>query len=304
MNEAGYREWERELWRSVGLSPSEQRVRLAATGTTVRVQSVGDGDPVLFLHGVPNSGSTWAGLLPHLPGFRALLVDRPGTGLSDDYVVGPGELLSFADRIIGDLLDALEIESAHVVASSFGGFLSLRSGATSGKRFRRMVQMACPAFAPGMQTPKFMQGMRFAFVRWLVPKLPPTQKANDDIMRQIGHGASLDAQKLPAVFSRWYMGLQRHTNTMKNDLAMIGGALKGKAFDPAFTLSPSTLSAVQVPTHFLWGEDDTFGAADVARAVVGAMPRASLEMLPRCGHLPWLDEPASIGAKTAAFLRG
>ena len=38
MNEARYREAERRLWASVGVTPTEQQVRLGRTGLTVRVQ--------------------------------------------------------------------------------------------------------------------------------------------------------------------------------------------------------------------------------------------------------------------------
>ena len=126
MDEARYRASELKVWQTVGLSPTEQRVRLPCTGTSIRVQTVGDGEPVLFLHGGPNTGTTWAMLVPHMKGFRAHLVDRPGTGLSDDYVMR-GDLASVADRFVGEMLDGLGLERAHVVASSFGGYLALRS---------------------------------------------------------------------------------------------------------------------------------------------------------------------------------
>lgn len=306
MNEAKYREAERSVWSSLGLSPTEHRVRIPSTGTSVRVQSVGEGEPVLYLHGGPNAGTTWAMMLPEMTGFRSLLVDRPGTGLSDDFVLGRGnELLPVADRFVGEVLDGLGIERAHVVASSFGGFLALRSAAAHPERFRRMVQMACPAMAMGSTTPPFMLALRSPFVRWIAPKLPPSRKRNDDILRQIGHGKSIDEGRIPEGFNDWYVALQRHTNTMKNDMAMIGAALSDGegAFDPAYTLDREVLGRVCVPTLFLWGEDDGFGRADVARATADAIPGALLELLPDSGHLPWLDDPHAIGARTAAFLR-
>ncbi len=301
MNEAMYRSAEKSAWVAARCTPTEQRLRLACTGTMVRVQTVGEGEPVLFIHGGPNTGTTWAPLVEHLEGFRCHIVDRPGTGLSDDFVMS-GDMLSVADRFVADTLDALKLERAHIVASSFGGFLALRSTASTPDRVKRMVQMACPAMAPGMLTPKFMRAMRFRFVRWIVPKLPPTKKQNLDILRQIGHGASIDAGRLSPVFMNWYLDMLRYTNTMKNDLAMIGGALKGAEFDPALTLDSALLGKVTPPTLFLWGEDDGFGGESVAREVVKSMPAATLEMIPRSGHLPWLDEPALIAQKTAAFL--
>ena len=97
MNEAKYREAEERLWDSAGRKPIEHFVELPRNGVRVRVQEVGEGPPALFLHGGPNSGSTWAPLLEHLEGFRCLLLDRPGTGLSD-----PIKLRKDAYFVLGD----------------------------------------------------------------------------------------------------------------------------------------------------------------------------------------------------------
>lgn len=302
MDVAKYRAAERALWDSVQLAPDEVRVRLACTGTEVRVQSIGEGPPVVFIHGSPNAGATWAPMLPSVSGFRCHVVDRPGTGLSDDHVM-QGDLLGTADRFVGDLLDGLGLDRAHVVASSFGGFLALRSAAADPDRFDRMVQMGLPAMVPGMQIPKFMRPMRHAFVRWLIPKLPPSPRNNAKILRELGHGASLDDGRFTEEFDAWYLALQGSTHTMRNDLQMIGGALRRNGFDPALVLTPSVLSRVQAPTLFLWGEQDGFGGADIARHTVNAVPGARLELLEGSGHLPWLDDPVGLGAATAAFLR-
>ena len=48
----------------------------------LRVQELGDGPPILFIHGANTSGTSWATLAAKLPSFRCLLLDRPGTGLS------------------------------------------------------------------------------------------------------------------------------------------------------------------------------------------------------------------------------
>lgn len=118
MDVAAYRQAEERLWGSVDLRPVEHEVELARLGVRVRVQEVGAGEPVLYLHGGPNAGSTWAPLVAGTPGFRSLLVDRPGTGLSAPQPVGPEEVGGFADVFVADLLDGLRLERAHVVASS------------------------------------------------------------------------------------------------------------------------------------------------------------------------------------------
>jgi 2-hydroxy-6-oxonona-2,4-dienedioate hydrolase len=302
MDELHYRAAERALWGSVGCTPVEHRVHLPANDVTVRVQEVGEGPTVLFLHGGPNSGSTWAPLVGHLDGLRCLLVDRPGTGLSDPL---PQPLTadragSFADGFVADVLDALAIDRAHLVASSFGGYLALRSAAVHPDRVDRMVQMACPAFAPGMRTPPFMRVISLRAGRWLLGALPPSERAGRSTMRQIGHGASLDAGRIPQPFLDWYLALQRHTDTMEHELAMIASAVRWRGFDERLTLRTTDLAAVAAPTSFLWGADDTFGGAEVAEPLVAAMPDATLELVPDSGHLPWLDDPV----RAAAFVSG
>ena len=302
MNEAAFRQAEENLWRSEGCQPREVFVDLAGTGTQVRVQVVGEGSPVLFLHGGPNSGSTWAPVVGRLEGLRCYLLDRPGTGLSEDYVVYKDEIVEYASRLVPDVLDALGIDKAHVVASSFGGYCALWSAAKASERFDRMVQMACPALLPNQRIPSFMKTIMLPGMRKLIAALPPNQKAQDSILRQIGHGASLNAGKLSSVHGAWYSALSSHTRTMRNEFDMIHSLRAKGGFDHTVALSADTLAEVETPTHFIWGEDDTFGGRDTAEWITGAMPKASFEMMKDSGHLPWLDDASHVAKATADFL--
>jgi pimeloyl-ACP methyl ester carboxylesterase len=300
MNEAKYRASEQRLWAHCGgLTPREHRVRLPFTGTEVRVQEVGEGAPVLFLHGGPNAGSTWAPLVAHLSGLRCLLVDRPGTGLSDPFAVTPDNLPAVSTALVSEVLDGLGIERAHVVASSFGGHIALRAAGAAPERFDRMVQMAAPAASPSDRLPPFMKWVSKGWVRAILGVLPPSERASRSIFRQIGHGYALDNGLVDPVFFGWYMDMQRYTDTMRHDGNMIGRIIP--AVDRV-RLTSELLGKVRVPTLFLWGEDDGFGGEETARAVTGPMPDVELVMLPHAGHLPWLDDPSGIAARVQAFL--
>lgn len=304
MNEPAYRDAERKLWQSVDVQPDEKTIRLATTGTDVRLQIIGDGDPLLFIHGGPNSGSTWAPIVKSFPGYTCILVDRPGTGLSEALpeVPDPPRFLEIADGFVADVLDGIEIEQADLVASSLGGFIALRSAAVAPDRIGRMVQMACPAMAPDMKLPPFMRMTSLTWFRRLTGLFPPNARINESILRQIGHGKSLDAGTLSPGFLEWYLDLGRHTDTLENDGNLIGNLLSFGGPDDSLTLDDALLSSVVAPTLFLWGEDDGFGGEDVAHRTVGPMPDATLEMIPSSGHLPWLDFPEQIGERSREFL--
>jgi pimeloyl-ACP methyl ester carboxylesterase len=164
--------------------------------------------------------------------------------------------------------------------------------------------MACPAFAAGMGVPPFMRVISLRAGRWLLGALPPSEGAARSILRQIGHGASLDAGRIPPSFLGWYLALQRHTDTMAYEVAMIASVVRWRGFDERLTLRAEHLAAVTAPTTFLWGADDTFGGAEVARELVAAMPDATLELVPDSGHLPWLDDPARAAASVTRHLVG
>lgn len=300
MREMKYRVAEQRLWEFFGCAPTEQMVSLPGTGTKVRVQETGQGDPVLFIHGGPNAGSTWAPLAARMEGFRCLLVDRPGTGLSEPYPVTAQNLSTFGAGFIGAVLDGLEIDQAHVVASSFGGHLALRSAAAHPGRILRMVQMAAPAAVPGQVFPPFLKSLRSPVARSVMSTLPPIGRINRNIMRQIGHGASLDAGRIPDVFFDWYLALGRYTDTMRHDGHMIGAEILPNI--DLVTLSPELLGSVPTPTLFLWGADDGYGGEDNARIVTSMLPDADLVMMPEAGHLPWLDDPQFSAARTLQFL--
>lgn len=295
-----YRDAEAAFWATIGRQPNaEHHVRLPTTGTTVRVQEVGEGPPVVLLHGAPNSGSTWLPLVEHLAGLRCLLVDRPGTGLSAPYTITASNLPRIGARFVPEILDGLGIDRAHVVGSSFGGHLALRSAAAHPGRFVRMVQMSAPALVPGDQIPPFIRLMARPTIRRIMHALPPNERGARAMLRQIGHGASLETGRIPQAFFDWYLALQRHTDTMRNDGEIIGNAIPQWN---AIRLTDELLAGIAVPTLCWWGADDSFGGEDVASHLVEVMPDAQLTMVPDVGHLPWLDDPAGAAAATAAFL--
>jgi pimeloyl-ACP methyl ester carboxylesterase len=90
---------------------------------------------------------------------------------------------------------------------------------------------------------------------------------------------------------------------MRNEGDTIGRLGSPRRFDPSLTLTAIQLRAVGTPTLLLWGEDDGFGGSATARGVAELLPNAELELLPRSGHLPWIDDPVNVAHRIAAFLR-
>jgi pimeloyl-ACP methyl ester carboxylesterase len=302
--ETRYRQAERRLWQSIGATPTEQRLTLGRLGVTVRVQELGAGAPILFVHGANTSGLSWAALAARIPGFRSILLDRPGTGLSDPLPrpLDSASVPAFGEALLIDVLDALALPSAHIVATSFGGYVALRTAAAHPARVARMVQFSWPVGAPNPHVPFSMRLSGLPGVARIMAAIPPSTGNVRRIFRQMGHGPSLDAGRITPADIEAYQALLRETDTLRNDFSMARAFVSPIRGLNGLLLPPEILARVATPTLFLWGEVDPFGGPATARALVEQMPSARLEILAGAGHAPWLDELERCAASTHDFL--
>lgn len=296
-----YRRAEAALWRRYGVSPGERFMDVPEAGVRVRVQEAGQGEPLLLVHGGPNGGSTFVPLVAGLPDRRCLLLDRPGCGLSGPVEYGRMPLPRLAAATLAGVLDRLGIERIDVAGSSFGGAWALWFAAAHPERVRRLVLLGAPALVPGMLVPGFMRMMCTPVIGHLMPMLPQSVSGARWVHRQMGHAASaLDA--LPAEYWEWGLRLMADTGTMASDGRAIRSVATPLGVRPGIGFTPDQLRAVTAPALLYWGAADTFGGGDVARAVAGLLPNATLELVPGAGHLPWLDDPAHAAERIRAFL--
>jgi pimeloyl-ACP methyl ester carboxylesterase len=119
-------------------------LRITSGDVTLAVHDEGEGTPVLLLHGFPDSSAVWRKQIPSLvaAGFRTIAPDLPGLGESDR----PDDLAAYRlTNIMGDVvavLDALEVERAHVVGHDFGAALSWVLAALRPERVDRLVVLS------------------------------------------------------------------------------------------------------------------------------------------------------------------
>jgi pimeloyl-ACP methyl ester carboxylesterase len=305
MNEARYREAERRLGESVGATPAEQQLQLDRTGVMVRVQEVGDGPAVVFVHGSTNSGVSWATLTARLDGFRCVLVDRPGCGLSEPlpYTLDdPERLGTYGDALIVDVLDALGLAHAHVVATSFGGYFALRGAAAHPERVDRVVEFGWTVGAPIGAVPLMLRLGGIPTFGRLVGMVPPNERAVRAMLRSIGLRQALATGRFSQQMVDTYLSLLRDTDTMRNELKAGPHTFRLRGFNRSVFLPEGLLGTIRTPTYFLWGEDDPMGDAKIARQFVRNIPGAEIEMMPGAGHAVWIDDPDHAAAATRHFL--
>ena len=300
-----YREAERRMWASVGVFPSERRVRLAHIEVEVRIQELGDGPPVLFVHGASNSGTSWADLARRLDGFRCLLLDRPGCGLSDPLRSAFEDVASlnrFSDSLIVDVLDALELDIADVVATSYGGYSSLRAAAIHPDRIRRIVLFGWTMGAANPALPFFMRLAAIPALGRLGTAMPINERIVRSMFKRIGLRDALAGERVSTELLAAYTSLLRDTDTMRSELEIGRWNMTWKGLNEEIVLSDDVLSRIKAPVYLLWGENDPFGPPETARAFARRIPNATLELMAHAGHAVWIDDPSRAAEVVTDFL--
>jgi len=300
-----YKAAEDALFHFYGVERVEHIIPIQPLGIRVRVQVVGEGPPLVFLHGGPNAGSTWAGLVSLLTGYQCILIDRPGCGLSEIPNGRKLTKLVLKDWILttlDEILEHFQFDAVNLVGSSFGGYWVLQYALHRPERVRRMVQEGCPAMVEEMNVPDFMKTLTRPVLRWLIPRLPTSKSYSKKIFREIGHTDSVEHDKVDDVFIEWYVHLMNHTDTMKNDSRLINELLVEGRLNPHYVLPDREIQKLTVPTLWLWGEADPFGGVDIGKRIHSGMMASEFVSFKNSGHLPWLDDPQAHAEHIAAFV--
>jgi pimeloyl-ACP methyl ester carboxylesterase len=132
---------------------------ISTPGLRTHVAVIGEGEPVVMLHGFPQHWWQWHAVAPVIAeaGYRVICPDLRGAGwtVADDDRVGRETRL----RDLLALYDALGIDRAHVVSHDMGAITAMQLTYDYPIRVRSAVQLSVP---PGFMTfsPKVASGFR------------------------------------------------------------------------------------------------------------------------------------------------
>ena len=302
---AQYRATERALWHHYGLAPKEAFIELESPAVRLRVQELDSGEPVLFVHGSgpPGAGSVWAPLVRELEGFRCLVLDLPGDGLSSAIDHEGREYPTLVADAIDGVLATLGVDRVHVISWSFGGVWALRLALRDPSRVSRIVQMGFSPIWSDIRPPASIRAQATP-IGSLMLRMPVGARVVRSLLRNaVGHGASLDAGRIPDEMIDWIVALMRDTNTMRNDLSWLRTLMGWRGARPGLTFEPAEIAAIQQPLLYVYGTADWDGIVDIAERVVALLPRADVRIVQDGGHVPWLDDPGGIARDVRTFLR-
>jgi pimeloyl-ACP methyl ester carboxylesterase len=97
--------------------------------------------------------------------------------------------------------------------------------------------------------------------------VPPNAQAVRAMFRQIGLRQALDGDRVPQEVLDWFLAMLRDTDTMRNELRAGPRLIFLRGMDDHVLFPESLLATIRSPVSLLWGEEDPFGGADIARSI-------------------------------------
>ncbi len=254
------------------------RERFASGAGEIAWDRLGEGPPVVLVHGTPWSSWTWRRVAPRLAErFTVYVFDLLGFGASDKRSGQDVSLAAHGTRLAA-LLEYWQLNRPALIAHDIGGATALRAHLLHQRRVAGLVLIDVVALAPWgspfyrlvrdhhavfEQLPAAIhEGVLRAYVGTAQPR--PLDREVED---------SLIAPWLgPAGQSAFYRQIADATQSHTDEIEPL-------------------LGKVTAQTLVIWGEADPWLPAAVGAELAERIPGARLELLRTAGHLVQEDQP-------------
>jgi pimeloyl-ACP methyl ester carboxylesterase len=258
----------------------------------------GEGPPLLLIHGIGDSSSTW---LPVIESFAAdhtvVAPDLLGHGLSDkpraDYSVA-----AYANGM-RDLLSVLDIDRVTVVGHSLGGGVAGQFAYTFPERCERLVLVGTGGIARSVNPMLRLAAAPNADLVMPTFGLPVCKagaRVAARLLRLLRTDLGRDAEEILKVFDALPDVAARRVivRTLRSGVDWRGQVI---------TMLDRAYLAEGMPTLVLWGAHDAIIPVEHAYLAADAMPGSRLEIFEEAGHFPHHSDPERFVAVVRAFLQ-
>lgn len=262
---------------------------LSVQHVQVSLEDRGCGEPILFLHGVPDSADMWSGIIAHLENqYRCLAPDLPGLGRS----VAPPRFscsLEHMASFIDDLLAAIRLPfPLNLVVTDFGALYGLAWAVTHPAQVKRVAIVGGASFFPEY---RWHPNARLLRVPVVGDVAMATLTRASFVRSMVASAPELGARHFGEIYDRWL----RHASVRRMILRLYH-SIDFKDFAPwQDRLHALTAS---VPTLVLWGDRDPF----IAPAYAERFGAGCVEHFSEHGHWLAIEAPDKVALRLHTFL--
>lgn len=260
-----------------GWNGRKRFLRLVDGRRLAYIDSGTPGPAVLLLHGYTDSSRSWSLIEPHLPGYRLIMADLAGHGLSD--AAPAPSLEAFCEDVIA-LADALGLGRVALAGHSMGAMTALRLAAMAAGRVTAVASLS-GSLRPALSAHAALVGE----IRALRDPIDPRSAFLEDWHRC--------ARPVEPDFA-WRIA---------QEAAAMPAAVWRALFAMLDTVDLSqAIGDVRAPFLLLAGEADALFGAEHRAALRHALPQAEAHLLPGHSHNPHWESPAGVAGILLPFL--
>ena len=266
---------------------------VAVQRSTLAWSELGEGEPLVLLHGLGDSHRTWRRVAPALAQrFRVLMPDLPGHGLSG-RPDAPYTLDWYA-HALAEWMDAIGLERAHIVGHSYGGGVAQWLLLDHRARVERLALVAAGGLGREVGV-----GLRLATVPVLGPALTPLlmRLGTGSMMRLapklFGNPEPEEIEKL--VWMNLAPGSARAFRRTVNACIDVFGQHM-QTFDRINEITSLP------PLALFWGDDDRIIPLRHGERARDRLENTALHVFAGCGHYPHLIDPERFARELSTFL--
>lgn len=281
-------------------SPAQSRYVEMGPGRRIHAIEVGEGKPLVLIHGSGPTALLFLPLMERLTDVRAIAVDRPGFGLSEAAEHPANSYRDAAFETLDGILDALGLDETSLLGNSMGGTWAAWYALRRPDRVRRLVLLGAPPLLPGTRVPPPMLAIAGPPTGEPSSQMPPPS-AEMVVQSMAMMGEADTIVRYPdQIEARVAAGYDRLAAIAS--LTELRATIAPTGWQPTLEMRADELHELAVPTLLIWGDHDPLGEADVARRMAATIPGARAELL-SAGHAPWLGHPAQAASLVSDFLR-
>lgn len=240
----------------------------------------GDGGPVLYVHGVPDSSDLW---IPFLERGGGIAVDLLGFGRSGKRADLDYSIAGY-DRFLEEFLDHAGIERLRLVVHDWGT-AALAFAQRFPERIERLVIVDGVPLLPGYRWHRIARLCRARLVGEL--SMGAATRWAQRLLSRQGNATPgpMPESYLASVWSHFDAGTQR---------AIL--RLYRSAPSDALARAGIGLGELRCPALVLWGAEDPYLPPSFALAYADALGGGGEhQVVEAAGHWPWIDRPELVG---------
>ncbi len=255
-------------------------------GQPVTFHKMGDGPPLLLVHGITSSSRTWKSVMSKLAGKHTVIApDLLGHGRSakpqGDYSLG-----AYASGM-RDLLVTLDIPKVTVVGHSLGGGIAMQFAYQFPDRISRLVLVDSGGIGrevnPALRAAA-LPGAEYVLPLLFTPTLHDAGLKVRNFLAGIGLRGSADMEGVAEGFASLTEADARRAfvHTVRSVIDPTGQRVS--AADRLYLTA-------EIPSMIVWGDHDRIIPVDHATVAHELMPGSRLEIFSGAGHFPFNDDP-------------